>query len=146
MNPSRDPGRNRLRRGPRVAAREGGAIMMFILLVALVLSIVTLGVLRLVSGDITEGFGGLEAVQAFNIAEAGVHYAIGKLQAAGATTYAGQVITVTSGSTTLGSATITVNCIDTGASPNPNGCTGTYAGYRRIISTSTLPMRGSSAG
>src|SRR2546422_10833216 len=142
MNPSRDPGRNRLLRGPRVAARQGGAIVMFILLVALVLSVVTLGVLRLVSGDITEGFGGLEAVQAFNVAEAGVHYAIGKLQAAGATTYAGEAITVASGTTTLGSATITVNCIDTGAPPNPNGCTRTYAGYRRIISPSPLPTRG----
>src|SRR5205807_7656099 len=93
-----------------------------------------------------EGFGGLQAVQAFNIAEAGVHYAIGKLQAAGAVTYAGETLTVTSGATTLGTATITVNCIDTGASPNPNGCTGTYAGYRRIISTSTLPMNGVSGG
>src|SRR2546428_8873040 len=108
MNPSRDPGRNRLRRGPHVAAREGGAIMMFILLVALVLSVVTLGVLRLVSGDITEGFGGLEAVQAFNIAEAGGHYAIGKLQAARATTYAGEAIKVTPGSPNLGRSTITL--------------------------------------
>src|SRR5438309_12580 len=129
-----------------VTGNQRGALMLFVLLAALMLSVITLGVLRLVSGDITEGFGGLQAVQAFNIAEAGVHYAIGKLQAAGAVTYAGETLTVTSGVTTLGTATITVNCIDTGASPNPNGCTGTYAGYRRIISTSTLPMSGASGG
>src|SRR5207253_2192693 len=104
---------------------------------------VTLGVMRMVAGDITEGFGGLEAVQAFNVAEAGAHYGIGKLGAAGASTYAGETITITSGTTTLGTATITVNCID---APNPAGAlvppcsTSTYPGYRRIISTSTLPM------
>ncbi|TMI80566.1 MAG: hypothetical protein E6H04_08435 [Bacillati bacterium ANGP1] len=117
--------------------------MMFVLLVALLLSAVTLGVLRMVSGDITEGFGGLGAVQAFNVAEAGVHYGIGKLQVAGANTYAGETLTVTSGATTLGTATIVVNCIDTGTVPP---CSGTYAGYRRIVSTSTLPGSGASGG
>src|SRR2546428_14064585 len=105
MNPSRDPGRNRLRRGPHVAAREGGAIMMFVLLVALVLSVVTLGVLRLVSGDITEGFGGLEAVQAVNVAEAGGPYALRKLQAPRATTHARGAITVARRTTTPGRGT-----------------------------------------
>src|SRR2546426_11337601 len=118
--------------------------MMFVLLVALLLSVVTLGVLRLVSGDIPGGFGGLEAVQAFNVAEAGVHYAIGQLQITGTSNaYAGGTLTVTSGSTTVGTATITVNCIDTGAAPP---CSGTYAAYRRIVSTSTLPMNGVSGG
>src|SRR5436853_4912712 len=146
MRISSRPGRNRLRHATRQAARQGGAIMMFVLLASLMIAMVTLGVMRMVAGDIAEGFGGLEAVQAFNIAEAGAHYAIGKLQTAGASTYAGETITVTSGSTTLGTATITVNCIDTGASPNPSGCSGTYAGYRRIVSTSTLPMNGVSGG
>ena len=107
-----------LQRVSYAAARQGGAVMMFVLLVALLLSVVTLGVLRLVAGDITEGFGGLEAVQAFNVAEAGVHYAIGQLQITGTSNaYAGGTLTVTSGSTTVGTATITVNCIDTGAAP-----------------------------
>src|SRR2546427_274892 len=101
MSASKGPG-IRLRHGMRPAARQGGAIMMFVMLAALLLSVVTLGVLRLVSGDITEGFGGLQAVQAFNVAEAGVHYAIGKLNAAGANAYAGETLTVTSGATTLG--------------------------------------------
>src|SRR5438445_6431835 len=117
--------------------------MMFVLLVALLLSVVTLGVLRMVAGDITEGFGGLEAVQAFNVAEAGVHYGIGKLQVAGANAYAGETLTVTSGATTLGTTTIVVNCIDTGTAPP---CSGTYAGYRRIVSTSSLPGSGASGG
>src|SRR5438445_7139910 len=97
----------------------------------------------MVAGDVSEGFGGLEAVQAFNIAEAGVHFAIGQLQAAGSGTAAGETITITSGSATLGTATIQVNCIDTGSAPP---CTGTYAAYRRIVSTSTLPMNGVSGG
>src|SRR5438309_11657022 len=105
-----------MHRGADAARNQRGALMMFVLLAMLVVSVVTLGVLRLVSGDITEGFGGLEAVQAFNIAEAGVHYAIGRLQTAGANTYTGGTLTVTGG-TPLGTATITVNCIDTGNSP-----------------------------
>src|SRR5436853_3191049 len=105
-----------MHRGADAARNQRGALMMFVLLAMLMVSVVTLGVLRLVSGDITEGFGGLQAVQAFNVAEAGVHYAIGKLNAAGANTYAGETLTVTSGATTLGTTTISVNCID---APNP---------------------------
>src|SRR5205807_4758671 len=135
-----------MHRGADAARNQRGALMMFVLLAMLMVSVVTLGVLRLVSGDITEGFGGLEAVQAFNIAEAGVHYAIGQLQIAGANTYTGGTLTVTAGTTPLGTATITVNCIDTGNSPTVNKCSGTYAGYRRIVSTSTLPGSGASGG
>src|SRR5438132_438233 len=135
-----------MHRGADAARNQRGALMMFVLLAMLMVSVVTLGVLRLVSGDITEGFGGLEAVQAFNIAEAGVHYAIGRLQTAGANTYTGGTLTVTGGTTPLGTATITVNCIDTGNSPTVNTCSGSYAGYRRIVSTSTLPSSGASGG
>ena len=118
-------------------------MMMFVLMAALLIAMVTLGVMRMVAGDVSEGFGGLEAVQAFNVAEAGAHFAIGQLQAAGSGTYAGETITITSGSATLGTATIQVNCIDTGSAPP---CTGTYAAYRRIVSTSTLPMNGVTGG
>ena len=97
MRISRRPGRNRLRRAAHLAAHQGGAIMMFVLLASLLIGMVTLGVMRMVAGDVSECFGGLEAVQAFNIAEAGAHYAIGKLQASGSTTYNGETITVTSG-------------------------------------------------
>ena len=132
-----------LQRLARAAAREGGAMMMFVLMAALLIAMVTLGVMRMVAGDVSEGFGGLEAVQAFNIAEAGAHYAMGQLQGAGASTYTGETLTVTNGSVTLGTAAITVNCIDTGTAPP---CGGTYASYRRIVSTSTLPMSGLSGG
>ena len=118
-------------------------MMMFVLMAALLIAMVTLGVMRMVAGDVSEGFGGLEAVQAFNIAEAGAHYAMGQLQGAGASTYTGETLTVTNGSVTLGTAAITVNCIDTGTAPP---CSGTYASYRRIVSTSTLPMSGLSGG
>src|SRR5437879_10192146 len=119
MRISSRPRWHRLRRAAHLAAHQGGAIMMFVLMAALLIAMVTLGVMRMVAGDVSEGFGGLEAVQAFNIAEAGAHYAIGKLQTAGASTYAGETITVPSGSTTLRTATITGNCIDPAPPPNP---------------------------
>jgi hypothetical protein len=129
-----------------VAARQGGAIMMFVLLAGLLIAMVTLTVMRMVAGDITEGFGGLQAVQAFNIAEAGVHYAMGKLQVAGGSTYTGETLTITSGSTTLGTATITVNCVDDPGKGGPPCASSAKTDHRRIISTSTLPMSGASGG
>jgi len=114
---------------------------MFVLLVTLLLAAITLGVMQLISADTTGGVRELQAVQAFNVAEAGMHYALGQLQASGSTSYAGETKTITSGSTTLGTATITVNCIDTGGAPP---CSGTYAGYRRIISVGTLTVGGPS--
>jgi hypothetical protein len=115
--------------------------MMLVLMAILVIATVTLTVVQLISADVAGGLRELQAAQVFNIAQAGVHYAIGKLQASGSNSYAGETTTITSGSTILGTATITVNCIDTGAAPP---CTGNYAGYRRIVSTGALPVTGPS--
>ena len=128
----------------RPAAAGGGqrgAIMMFVLLVMLLVAAVTLSVMNLIAADQAAGIHEMQAVQVFNVAEAGAQYAIGQMQIAGANTYAGQTLTITSGATTLGTATITVNCIDSGAAPP---CSGTWAGYRRIVSVGSLVTGGPS--
>lgn len=127
--------------GPRPRARgpERGAILMFVLLVMLFIATVTVGVLNLIAADQAAGIHELQAVQVFNVAEAGAQYALGRLQAAGANNYAGQTLTLMSGLTTLGTATVRVNCIDTGAAPP---CGGTWAGYRRIVSAGSLAVGG----
>ena len=127
---------------------QRGAILMFVLLVMLLVAAVTVGVMNLIAADQAAGIHELQAVQVFNVAEAGVQYAIGQLQISGAATYGypQQTLTITSGSTTLGTATIKVNCItDTAWPPTTTWpCTGIYAGYRRIISTGSLMIGGPS--
>lgn len=121
--------------------------MMFVLLVMLLIAAITLGVMNLIAADQAAGIHELQAVQVFNVADAGVQYAIGQMQVSGASTYGypQQTLTITSGSTTLGTATIRVNCItDTSWPPTTWPCTGTYAGYRRIISTGSLAIGGPS--
>jgi hypothetical protein len=115
--------------------------MMFVLMAILVVGAITLSVMQLINADVGGGLRELQAEQVFNIAQAGAHYGIGKLELAGASSYTGETITITGGSSTLGTATITVNCIDTGAAPP---CTGSYAGYRRIISAGALSGPGPS--
>lgn len=130
-----------LRRLGAYAADESGVLMMFVLMAILIVGAVTLTVIQLISADVAGGLRELQADQVANIAQAGAHYGIGKLQLSGAASYGGETITITSGSTTLGTAVITVNCIDTGAAPP---CTGAYAAYRRIISNGSLPVPGPS--
>lgn len=124
--------------------REGerGAVMMFILLVIGLIVVVTAGVMLLISADLSAGVRQLQAVRVFNIAEAGVHYAVARLQGAGAASYAGESVPITDGitGTTLGTATVTVTCLEP-SSPTPP-CSGAYAAYRRIVSTGTLPVPG----
>jgi hypothetical protein len=112
---------------------------MFVLLVMLLIATITLGVMNLITADQAAGIHELQAVQVFNVAEAGVQYAIGQLQASGANSYAGQTLTITSGAATLGTARIVVNCIDTGLAPP---CSGTWAAFRRIVSTGSLGIGG----
>ncbi len=118
---------------------DHGGVMIFALLALMLVGAITLGVMRLIAAQMGGGIRDLQSGQVFNIAQAGIHYAIGKLQLGEAASYAGETITITDGAATLGTATITVNCADT-ATPPP--CTGPYAGYRRIISSGTLPVSG----
>ncbi|HLW61667.1 MAG TPA: hypothetical protein VKV57_17330 [bacterium] len=120
-------------------ASERGALLMFVLLVMLLIAAITLTVMQFIAADQAAGIRELQAVEVFNVAEAGVHYAIGQLQQSGASADKAWTQTITAGSTTLGTAQITVNCIDTGAVPP---CSGTWAAYRRIISIGTLPIAG----
>lgn len=113
--------------------------MVFVLMALVLIGVITLSVLQLIAAEIGGSIRDLQSGQVFNIAQAGVHHAIGRLQLAGAPSYPGETLRVISGETTLGTATIIVNCPDTGTPPP---CSGPYAGYRRIISTGTLPTRG----
>jgi hypothetical protein len=127
-------------RRAHVRGGDVGGVMILVLLALMMIGAVTTSVMQLIAAEVGGGIRELQSGQARNIAQAGVHYAIGRLQLAGAHTYAGETITVTHENTALGKASITVNCPDTGAAPP---CSGPYAGYRRIISTGTLPVGGS---
>jgi Tfp pilus assembly protein PilX len=141
MRTTRSKGATRLRQRVHSTREERGVVMVFVLMATVLIGAITLTVVQLISADVAGGLRELQADQVFNIAQAGVHYAIGKLQIAGANSYAGETKAITSGATTLGTAVITVNCIDTGAAPP---CIGAYTGYRRIISTGSLPVSGPS--
>lgn len=128
------------RRTPRGTGETGG-VMILVLLALLMIGAVTTSVMRIIGAEVGGGIRELQSGQARNIAQAGVHYAIGRLQRAGAYTYPGEIITVTHENAVLGTASIRVNCPDTGGAPP---CSGLYAGYRRIISTGSLPTSGAS--
>ena len=115
--------------------------MIFVLVALVLVAALTLSAMRLISAEVGGGIRELQAGQVFSVAQAGIHYAIGKLQGPQAALYAGETITMTGASATLGRAAITVNCPDTGAAPP---CGGPYARYRRIISTGSLPVSGPS--
>ncbi len=124
----------------RTARGEHGAMMMYILLVTGLIAVVTVGVMAIIGADVSAGVRQLQAVRVFNVAEAGIHYALARLQTSGATTYAGETISTTDGATVLGTAVVTVGCIEGSTLP----CTGPYAAYRRIVSAGTLPESGPS--
>lgn len=111
--------------------------------------IVTATVMAIVKSDIAAGIRQQQAVQVFNVAEAGLHYAIARMQGLGAAsaTYAGEGTTSVPISTdgtsggAIGYVTITVSCLD-GASPTTGSCSGPNAAYRRIRSTGRLSVPG----
>jgi hypothetical protein len=112
---------------------------MFVLLVTLLVAAITLTVMNLIAADQAAGIHELQAVEVQSVADAGVQYALGQLQVSGAASYVGQTITVTANGGTVGRATITVNCIDTGSAPP---CSGAWAAYRRIVSDGALAIGG----
>src|SRR3990170_3166585 len=122
----------------RSVAESGGAVMMYILLVMGLVTVVTIGVMRFIAADLSAGIRQLQAVRVFNVAEAGVHYALAELQQSGADIYQGRTITIDDGGTVLGTATVTVGCLD----GQPLPCSGANAPYRRIVSVGTLPVSG----
>jgi Tfp pilus assembly protein PilX len=129
------------RRG--TARDEAGVVMLFVLLVGVLIGVVTVGVMQVISADLATGIRQLQAVRVFNTTEAGVHYALGKLQTTGADAYAGETITISDGTNTIGTAVIRITCIDDPGTGSPTvPCPGAYSVYRRIISTGTLTVGG----
>src|SRR5438105_11893195 len=143
MNTSRGARGNPMRQGAGAAGGERGATMMFVLMAMLLIAAVTVSAMQVIGADVGGGVEEVEADQVFNIAQAGAHYVVGKLQLAGtAQNYAGETVPVTNGSTALGTATVSVSCIQTGQAPISTGCSGAYPGFRRIVSIGTLPVSG----
>jgi hypothetical protein len=143
-----------MRRTQSAPAPEAGLVMLFVLLVAMLIATVTVGVMQVISADLAAGIRQLQAVRVFNVAEAGVHYAVARLQLTGADGYAGETLTISDGTSAIGTAVIKVTCINdpgTGTPavpcPDPTPCTDQwcpYSVYRRIISTGTLSVGGPS--
>ncbi len=124
---------------PRLAER--GVALLSVLLMLTLITFVTVAVMAVVQGDLAAGIRQQQAVQVFNIAEAGMHYAMARLQTSGADTYTGETVPIADGSTSLGQAQVTVECLDR-TSPAVNSCAGLNAGYRRIRSTGSLTVSG----
>ena len=122
----------------RPAAANRGSVMLYILLVMGLVTVVTIGVMRFIAADLSAGIRQLQAVRVFNIAEAGVHYALARLQQVGADAYPGETVAINDGGTVLGTAAVTVSCLD----GQPLPCGGTNAAYRRVVSVATLPVAG----
>src|SRR6266513_6075724 len=135
-----------MRHGLGMIRSESGATMMFVLMAMILVGAITVSAMQVIGADVGGGVEELEADQVFNIASAGVHYGIGKLQVANATTYAGETRAITNGSTTLGTATIIVNCVDTTSVNNwtPPCASSAYQAYRRVNTTGSLPVSGPS--
>src|SRR5207302_2003766 len=150
MNTSGGARGNPMRQGAGAAGGERGATMMFVLMAMLLVAAVTVSAMQVIGADVGGGVEEVEADQVFNIAQAGAHYVVGKLQLVGtAQNYAGETsppLTISNGSTTLGTAVVTVSCIDTGLAPTASGCSGgaNIAPYRRVISVGSLPVSGPS--
>src|SRR3989304_1602334 len=118
---------------PRRTAPDRGSVMLYILLVMSLVTVVTIGVMRFIAADLSAGIRQLQAVRVFNIAEAGVHSALARLQQVGADAYPGETVAINDGGTVLGTAAVTVSCLD--GQPLPRG--GTNAAHRRVASVST---------
>ncbi len=118
-----------------------GAALITVLAFVLLITIVTVGVIAIVQADLTAGIRQLQAVRVFNVAEAGVHYAIAKMQTAGAEVYNGETRNIMDGTDLIGTAVVTVRCLG-GSLPSVDACAGGTAAYRRVTSTGTLPVAG----
>jgi Tfp pilus assembly protein PilX len=119
-----------------------GVALLSVLLFLLLIAIVTVSAMGIVRSDLAAGIRQQQAVQVFNVAEAGVHYAIARMQTSGADTYTGETVTITDGDTTIGQAVVEVRCLDNITSPKDGACSGAEPAYRRIISTGTLTVAG----
>lgn len=124
----------------RRAGQQGAALLSVILMLTMIMA-VTLGVMAIVQADLAAGIRQQQAVQVFNIAEAGVHYGIARLQGTGGAVYTGDSVPITDGTATLGTAQVVVQCLN-GTAPSINACAGADPAFRRITSTGSLSSAG----
>lgn len=121
-----------------MARDTSGIALMYVLMITGLIGVVTIAVLMVISADLSAGIRQSQAVRVFNVAEAGMHYGLAKLQASGASTYSGETVSITDGSTAVGTAAVTVDCVDGLSIP----CMGPYVAFRRVVSVGTLPASG----
>ena len=124
----------------RCSYAERGAALLSLMLSMLIITVVTVGVMGIVQGDLAAGIRQQQAMQVFNTAEAGIHYAIARMQTAGAQSYAGETVGITDGATVIGQAAVVVQCLD-GTTPTGTGCA-TNGSLRRVRSTGSLAVAG----
>lgn len=127
---------------------ERGAALLSTLLFLTLIMIVTATVMIVVRSDLAAGIRQQQAVQVFNVAEAGLHFAIARMQSLGtaAVAYTGEtsaqaISTGGTGGETVGYAAITVSCLN-GSAPTAAGCPVATAAYRRIRSEGRLLVPG----
>ncbi len=121
---------------------EGGLALLSVLLTMIVVVVIATAIMGVVRADVAAGIRQQQAVQVFNVAEAGVDYAIARLQQSGARNYAGAIIPVSDPlAGQIGQAQVTVQCMD-GSSPATVACRGPHAAFRRVRSTGTLNVAG----
>ncbi|MGQ0568610.1 MAG: hypothetical protein ACT4P5_03615, partial [Armatimonadota bacterium] len=140
----RTMGRNRLSAVGqlKVSCRnEKGTALLSVLLLLMLIAVVTGTVMAIMQADLTAGIRQQQAVQVFNVAEAGIHYGIARLQGAGAATYTGETTSIADASTTLGQVVIAVRCLD-GTNPASSACASSSPAFRHIQSTGTLVVTG----
>lgn len=131
-------------------SQERGAALLSTILVLIIIMVVTATVMIVVRSDLAAGIRQQQAVQVFNVTEAGLHYAIARMQVLGpaAAAYTGEAAAVpisadgTPGAA-VGYAAIDVRCLD-GTIPTGTGCSGPNAAYRRIRSEGRLIVPGPS--
>jgi hypothetical protein len=127
--------------GRRAAGSQDGAALLTVLLMVTLIALITLLVMAVTRADLAAGIRQQQAMQVFNVAEAGIHHAIARLQTAGADTYTGETVPITDGATAIGQATVAVTCLN-GTSPDPGACAGAQPAFRRIRATGTLAVPG----
>src|SRR5437588_235732 len=106
-----------MRQGAGMARGERGAVMIFVLMMIVLICALTIGVMRIIGGGVAGGAQSLEADQVFNIARAGLHYAMGRLQITVAASYAGETVSSAIGPAPMASAAGAVTCTDTWPAP-----------------------------
>lgn len=135
----------------RAYATEGerGNVLLMILLFLIAAGVLTVGLLSSLLGEIQGGFSYRHGVQALAVAEAGIHYAVAKVNESGGSAYPGesnrQMVHPIQG--TLGVFDVSVRCSDNTVPGSPNPCaTAPRPNERIITATGFVPDSARSLG